>query len=82
MEKKEIWKDIKGYEGLYQISNTRKIKRIEHLSANGRYLRGKEMKFTYNNGNYQVVSLSKDGKSKNFYVDKLMFINFKQKKED
>ena len=23
---KEIWKDIKGYEGLYQVSNTGKIK--------------------------------------------------------
>lgn len=22
----EIWKDIKGYEGLYQISNTGKVK--------------------------------------------------------
>ena len=25
----EIWKDIKGYEGLYQISNTGKVKSLE-----------------------------------------------------
>lgn len=24
----EIWKDIKGYEGLYQISNTGKVKSL------------------------------------------------------
>lgn len=24
----EIWKDIKGYEGLYQVSNLGKVKRI------------------------------------------------------
>ena len=25
---KEIWKDIEGYEGLYQVSNLGKIKRM------------------------------------------------------
>lgn len=25
----EIWKDIKGYEGLYQVSNLGKVKSIE-----------------------------------------------------
>ena len=24
----EIWKDIKGYEGLYQVSNLGKVKRL------------------------------------------------------
>ena len=27
----EIWKDIKSYEGLYQISNTGKVKSLERL---------------------------------------------------
>lgn len=27
---KEIWKDIKDYEGLYQVSNLGRIKRLEH----------------------------------------------------
>ena len=26
---KEIWKDIKGYESLYQISNVGKVKKIK-----------------------------------------------------
>lgn len=26
----EVWKDIKGYEGLYIISNTGKVKGLKH----------------------------------------------------
>ena len=26
---KDIWKDIKGYEGLYQISNTGKVRSLD-----------------------------------------------------
>ena len=33
---KEIWKDIEGYEGLYQISNLGRVKSMErHLIAKG-----------------------------------------------
>ena len=27
----EIWKDIEGYEGYYQVSNTGKVKRLKTL---------------------------------------------------
>ena len=33
----EIWKDIKGYEGLYQVSNLGNVKRLSVLKLNGRY---------------------------------------------
>lgn len=34
----EVWKDIQGYEGIYQISNTGKVKRLKfaHVSPNGK----------------------------------------------
>lgn len=67
----EIWKDIPNYEGIYQISNTRKIKRLKRLNK-GRLLHEKEMKFS-SNGGYDVISLTKEGKSKNYYVDRLMY---------
>ena len=28
---KEVWKDIKGYEGLYQISNLGNVKSLNYL---------------------------------------------------
>lgn len=31
----EIWKGIKGYEGLYQVSNLGRVKTVEHLVRNG-----------------------------------------------
>lgn len=33
MEKIEIWKDIAGYEGFYQVSNLGRVKRIAHKSS-------------------------------------------------
>lgn len=72
----EIWKPIKNYEGLYEISNTRKIKSLKRLSVNGRLLREKNMKFSKNK-NYDVVQLvDKNNNYKVHYVDKLMYINF------
>lgn len=32
----EIWKDIHGYENLYQVSNTGKIKGLPRIDSNGR----------------------------------------------
>ena len=31
METQEIWKDIQGYEGLYQISNLGRVKSLERI---------------------------------------------------
>lgn len=31
---KEIWKDIKGYEGLYQISNLGRVKSLQRKVKN------------------------------------------------
>ena len=40
----EIWKDIEGYEGLYQVSNEGRVKSIERtvIRGNGRPLLIKE----------------------------------------
>lgn len=78
----EVWKPIKGYEGLYEISNQRKIKVFKRLSANGRLLREKELKFTNNSGGYDVVQLTdKNKKAKVHYVDRLMYDHFERNDE-
>lgn len=33
---KEIWKDIKGYEGLYQVSNLGRIKSLKRYRKNNK----------------------------------------------
>lgn len=57
----EVWKDIKGYEGLYQVSNWGRVKRVgKYILAQG-YVHG-----------YLKVVLSKDNKCKNFRVHRLV----------
>lgn len=62
----EIWKDIKGYEGLYQISNFGRIKSI---------LSNKFLKAGKANG-YRNVVLYKNKLKKTFNIHRLICINF------
>lgn len=66
---RELWKDIQGYEGLYQVSNTGKIKSL-HLGKN-RILRS-----TPNSCGYHKVELYKNKKSKVFYVHRIVAMSF------
>ena len=59
---KEIWKDIKGYEGLYQVSNFGRIKLRNGKISNG-WDRGL---------GYKRVRLYKNKKAKNFYLHQLV----------
>lgn len=73
----EIWKDIPGYVGFYQISNlgnVRSLKRKVNNSGNGTQRETKEMLMNpWDNGNgYLVVSLQKNHKRKNHYVHRLV----------
>lgn len=73
--KKEIWKDIIGYEGLYQISNLKRIKSLQRINERGDLLREKILKNTPK-GIYEVITLYKKDNKKVFYVDKLHYLMF------
>ena len=56
----ECWKDIKGYEGLYQISNLGQVKSIMFRNKMTFFQRDKTLKLYTNKLNgYEYVSLSK-----------------------
>lgn len=76
----EIWKDIKGYEGWYQISNLGNVKSVkrEIKYSNGiivpypeKVLKG----FIKPNG-YKVIDLYKNKKKKKFYIHRLVAESF------
>ena len=69
---KEIWRDIKGCEGKYQVSNTGMVKSLNYRRT------GKEriLKLDDNGHGYLYVSLSKDGKGKSYPVHKLVATAF------
>ena len=68
----EIWKDIEGYEGLYQVSNTGQVKSLNYKG------RGvvKLLKQAINYNGYKRVSLYKDGKQKHYFVHRLVAMTF------
>jgi hypothetical protein len=55
----EVWKDIKNFEGLYQVSNLGRVRSLDRTVKNHLY-RGKIMK-PVSNGKYLFVKLSKNG---------------------
>ena len=72
----EIWKDIKGYEGKYQVSTLGHVKSLV-MWAGDKYVRKDKIlrAVLYKNG-YLYVSLSKDGKVKRFKVNRLVAETF------
>lgn len=62
----EIWKDIEGFEGLYQVSNLGRVKSLERVTIrkDGRKLpcREKILKANPKSDGYCQVQLWKDGK--------------------
>lgn len=77
---KEIWKDIKGYEGCYQISNLGNTKSLErYVNTNGnskRLVKEKILKKTIDNTGYYVVSLWKNNKHSRPHVHRLVAETF------
>jgi len=69
---KEIWKDIPGYEGLYQVSNLGRVRSLNyHRSGQVRVLSLGKL-----NKGYLGVGLCKNGKMKTYKVHRLVAIAF------
>ena len=69
----EVWKDIIGYEGLYQISNLGNIKsypkKYQHCDT-------VILNPSTNQYGYKYVCLYKNGKCKNYLIHRLVAMNF------
>lgn len=57
---KEIWKNIKGYEGLYQVSNFGEVKSSRKLKSSGK-IKEKILIQNITNWGYCRVALYKNG---------------------
>lgn len=72
----EIWKDIVGYEGYYQISNIGRVRSVERIDQRNHKRGGYFMKNTIFPSGYLYVSLYKDGVSKQFRIHRLVAEHF------
>lgn len=82
---KEIWKPIKNYEGLYEVSNLGRVRSLDritkytnrHGNESSQFRQG-EIKNQCDNGNgYKIVNLYKNNKGKTFYVHRLVVEAFR-----
>lgn len=78
MKIEEIWKDIEGFEGYYQVSNLGNVKSLDRVCWNGRYyypVKSCMLTPTITEG-YLNVQLRKDGKRKFISVHRLVALTF------
>lgn len=72
----EEWRDIEGYEGLYQVSNEGRVKSLERYVDNfwgtKQFVRERILKGTTDKDDYLMVFLCKDGKPKARKVHRLV----------
>ena len=88
---KEIWKDIPGYENLYQISNLGRVRSLDrqwkqkHYSGNDSHylLKGKILKIREDkNTHYLYIGLTKNKKQTKYSIHKLVAMTFLERKEN
>lgn len=80
----EIWKNIKGYENLYQVSNLGRIKRLRgfiykknHTENKIKYIKQEKILKTFvNSRGYFVVTLHKNGNPKQYQLHRLIALSF------
>ena len=71
----EIWKDIKGYESMYQVSSFGNVRSLTRKSSNGIY-KGRMLKPAIIGRGYLKVLLSKNNKQKMKMVHRLVAETF------
>ena len=72
----EIFKDIEGYEGKYQISSLGRVKSLKRLSSTGKTVNEKILKENLDTQGYFHVVLFNEGKGHTIKIHKLVAIEF------
>lgn len=74
----EVWKDIEGYEGLYQISNLGRVKSMPKTRRNrfSSYRSKEAILKPRTQSGYDVAALYKDGVRENIKVHRLVAVAF------
>ena len=66
----EEWRDIKGFEGIYQVSNEGRVRSLDHVTA-GRHWKGKVLSAAVKAG-YPSVRLSNGAEKRSCRVHRLV----------
>lgn len=69
--KDEVWKPVKGFEGVYEVSSEGRVRSVDRIDARGRHRKSKIMSVNKIQ-NTKKVTFFRDGKSKTFTLNKLV----------
>lgn len=72
----EIWKDVKGFEGLYQCSSEGRMKSLDRFDSRGRKIRGKILKPYCDKNGYFKINLYENSVVKRCWVHRLVTETF------
>ena len=76
MPESEMWKDVVGYEGFYQVSNKGNVYSVARIDSMGRKHGGRTLKPRYHKDGYLQVILCKNGIRKNKLIHRLVLEAF------
>lgn len=71
-----VWKDVRGYEGIYQVSNCGEVLRLRSLDSRGHLRNSKILKQTKTKDGYMQLGLHKNGKEQKVLVHQLVAMAF------
>jgi hypothetical protein len=69
---KEAWKDVPGYEGIYEASTMGRVRSLKYDS----HYRGRILKGTTGKNGYKIIALWKDGRSKSETIHRVVAKTF------
>lgn len=82
---KEVWKDIAGYEGLYEVSNLGRVRSLDryvpHRTFGKKFCKGHVMATHINNAGYVTVNLCKHNRYTSYDIHRLVAIAFMENPE-
>lgn len=78
---KEIWKDIQGYEGIYQVSSHGRVRSLDRIverkgSSGNFFVKGRVLTQSDDTHGYMKVNLTKHDQKRTFKVHRLVAIHF------
>ena len=72
MTESEVWKDVVGFEGFYQISDKGNIYSVERRDSRGNKCGGRALRPVYNIDGYLQVNLYRNGVPKRKFIHRLV----------
>ena len=72
----EVWRPVKGYEGLYEVSDYGRVRSLARVDSSGKRRRGVMLEARPSGSGYRKVSLSNHGKVMQINLHKLVALHF------